>query len=369
MPDRFDVAIVGAGPAGLALAGAVAARGRTVAVIDPAPDAPWKPVWSGFEDELPGIPVRHRWPRTRVELDAGPRIQERAYVQVDREGLQHQLRAACSTVIRGAVRRWDPRDLGGTLHLDGARPGSEAVFATQIVDCSGATGVMMPHRPAPTAFQTAFGLEITTDGHPWDPQEATWMDLRGLDTPPTFLYAMPFDDRRVFVEETALAWRPALGFDVLEARLHARLERLGVRVVSIEATERCSIPLDLAPHDGLGFGVAGGLVHPATGYLLARVLALAPRFAACLEENPQAARALCAPPQRKLHLLGLETLLRSNGAATSAFFSTFFDQPDWAREAFLSPDPTLMSTIAAMSRIFVTAPASVKWRLAAPLVS
>ena len=45
---------------------------------------------------------------------------------------------------------------------------------------------------------------------------------------PTFLYAMPFTSKRVFVEETSLVARPALNFDELKERMYARLQHLGI---------------------------------------------------------------------------------------------------------------------------------------------
>lgn len=49
---------------------------------------------------------------------------------------------------------------------------------------------------------------------------------------PTFLYAMPFSDTRIFFEETSLVARPGLPFEELKDRLYARLKHLGVNVCS-----------------------------------------------------------------------------------------------------------------------------------------
>jgi lycopene beta-cyclase len=49
---------------------------------------------------------------------------------------------------------------------------------------------------------------------------------------PTFLYAMPFNKTRIFVEETSLVARPGLSFDDLKERLYARLQHLGITVRS-----------------------------------------------------------------------------------------------------------------------------------------
>ena len=47
---------------------------------------------------------------------------------------------------------------------------------------------------------------------------------------PTFLYAMPFSDTRLFLEETSLVARPAVPFEELKQRLDARLAHYGIRI-------------------------------------------------------------------------------------------------------------------------------------------
>lgn len=91
---------------------------------------------------------------------------------------------------------------------------------------------------------------------------------------PTFLYAMPFSKTRIFLEETSLVARPAVGFEDLKGRLHARLNHLGITVKAVEEEEYCLIPmggvLPKFPQRVLGIGGTGGMVHPSTGKLTAR---------------------------------------------------------------------------------------------------
>lgn len=47
---------------------------------------------------------------------------------------------------------------------------------------------------------------------------------------PTFLYAMPFSKTKIFLEETSLVARPAVGFQDLKDRLEARMKWLGIKV-------------------------------------------------------------------------------------------------------------------------------------------
>ena len=49
-----DVLVIGGGPAGSALASACSSRGLDTALLDPAPDRPWKATYGMWSRELPG---------------------------------------------------------------------------------------------------------------------------------------------------------------------------------------------------------------------------------------------------------------------------------------------------------------------------
>lgn len=361
MSSAVDLAIAGAGPSGLALAASALELGAEVALVDPTPERPWVPTWCAFQRDLPPwVPVARSWASARVDLPSRTLRVEGPYAEVDREAFQAALRVRSAAALR-VVGEAAAREPGGLRLADGS-----FVEARAVVDCTG-TGVLEPARA--TAFQTAWGLLVETDGHPWDPAEATWMDLRGLQTPASFLYALPRDERTVFVEETSLAARPAMPLPTLAARLDARLAGLGVRVRRVLAEERCVIPLDRPVPRGLAFGVAGAMVHPATGYLLARVLASAPDVARGIlaGRGPQALSAARGGGAHALHRLGLEVLLRADGPGTTAFFESFFAAPASVRDGFLDPRATTVRTALAMGRLFVGAPGRVRKDLARPL--
>lgn len=86
---------------------------------------------------------------------------------------------------------------------------------------------------------------------------------------PTFLYMMPFSKTRIFVEETSLVARPAVGFDELKERLQARMDHIGIKIKAVEEEEYCLIPmggvLPKLPQRVLGLGGTAGMVHPSTG--------------------------------------------------------------------------------------------------------
>lgn len=358
---NFDLVILGAGPAGLSLAAEAADTGLKTAVVAPGPRDEWVPNWSAFEDEVPGVPVAHRWQRAEVRVLDRSLVRDRPYVQIDGPALQRQLlqRVEGVTILDGTM-------ISATKTTVETTAGP--LTARFIVDCTGAAQVLGSRGAQPTAFQTAFGMHIETDGHPWDPEVATYMDLRGMTGRPTFLYAMPTSPTSVFVEETSLAARPPIPMDELEQRLADRLQGLGVNVRAVGKVERCRIPMDLPRPAGLAFGMAAGMTHPATGYLLARTLAAAPAFARSLADGSgAAAMASVHSSTRNLHLLGLDVLTLCDADELMAFFDAFFAQPQWVIDAFLARDPRLSHTVAAMLRIFATSPQRVRRLLVRPL--
>lgn len=356
----YDLAIVGAGPAGIALAASATKLGARVAVVDPEPDRAWTQTWCMFADEAPDLPVRHRWERAVVQLPSGRRRLERPYVEVDTAAFHAGLRARSSGAAFLKARAEQRSD--GVLHTS-----EGAIAARHIVDASGGRQVLGRRGPAPGAFQTAYGMEVETTGHPWPVDEALWMDLVDLQDPPSFLYVLPTSSSRVFVEETVLAGRPPVAIDLLRRRLDERLRGLGVGVREVLREERCSIPLDVPRPAGLAFGTAAQMVHPATGYLLARTLGAADGFArALLADEPCRAMASIRSSTQGLHRYGLDVLTSCDGRELTAFFEAFFAQPDWAVRAFLSSTPRLGPTSASMLRMFATSP--VKSLLVRPLL-
>ena len=203
---------------------------------------------------------------------------------------------------------------------------------------------------------------------------------------PSFLYAMPGPGpTRVFLEETCLVARPPLPFAVLQRRLHRRLAAAGVRVVKIHDEEWSYIPVGgpLPIPDPArpltAFGAAAGLVHPATGYSLARSLGEAPAFAdaaaaALADPSAGAAAASAAvwgalwPPARRktaaFQLFGMELLARLGPADTDAFFRTFFALPPPLWRGFLASTLSPAALVGFAAATFFAAP----WRLRVALV-
>ncbi len=384
---RDDVLVVGAGPAGLALAAACCDTGLEVTVVAPRHDLPWTSTYGVWLDEAgvsDGV-VRARWERPLVGLDSGAHSLDRPYGLLDNEALQGTLRASGLVAMAGAVRgfRLGADDVVVSL------AGGEEVGAGVVVDATGHRPTLVrPGVGRAPAWQVAYGVVATFARPPIPEGSMSLMDWRtpltDLDVQrvPSFLYAMDLGEGRVFVEETSLAARPGVSVDVLRARLAERLELAGTPPVQVLSEERVRIAMGgpLPPRDQpvVAFGAAAGMVHPATGYSVGAALRRAPAVAAALASalgevgaTPVSVaragwRAVWSDDlvrQRGLHAYGLETLLRMDRTQTQAFFSAFFSLPRDRWIGYLSGAPSAGALAGTMLAVFRRADGPLRRRL------
>ena len=386
MHHASDIAVLGSGPAALAIAAAAQAKGATVAVIAPDPFRAWVPNYCLWADELPAEldqVVERRWPKARVATPYGEHELDRGYIKLDTAALQAMrwdaLRARGVRVVDASVRALSAREGGTDIQLEGA---SES--ARVVVDATGATSPFVKRvHGRPPAFQTAFGLLLDAPNHGFDADRVVLMDFRpapGASEPSSFLYVLPLDGGRLFVEETVLARRPEVDLGVLEGRLMARLHRLGLDRCPRLAEEHCHIAmgLGLPAHRQrvVPFGAAASMVHPASGYLQARIFRYAPRVAyaivealrrggpdEAIERGNEALWPAAARAAWELYTVGLESLVRMNVEQTSRFFDAFFRLPAPSWSGFLGGTLDPSSLRAVMAELFRALPIPLQWRL------
>lgn len=213
------------------------------------------------------------------------------------------------------------------------------------------------------------GLMIWDDGLHFD---------HGQSVIPAFYYAMTESDESCFAEYTVLAGRPMIAVDVLEGRVR---QDLGSEFPEHGEQERCIIPMGY-PVPALeqrvvGFGGAASMVHPATGYMMTRVLRVMPELASAyvalrhldVDRRARGLWDVVWPNQRvrthELFQFGLEALLTMNVEETHAFFAAFFSLPDELWRPYQAGTATPGEVASAMWEVFKRVDTPLKRKLVA----
>ena len=401
-----DVLVVGAGPAALSIASELGTRGVSVAAIAPQdPTAPWPNtygIWSEEVDALGlGHLLSHRWGNTVSYFGpGGPATGEGA----DRDGLIHHGRAYGLFDKAALQQHWLDRcaqaglcwhrGQASAIHHEAtasivSTSSGEILQASLVVDATGHDPVFVVRgSDGPVAGQAAYGIVGRFSANPIPSEQFVFMDYRSDHLsdaerlePPTFLYAMDLGEGIFFVEETSLALAPPVPFPTLQARLHRRLAHRGVAVREVMHEEFCLFPMNPPLPDlhqrVVGFGGAGGLVHPASGYMVGSLLRRAPDLAQAIagaletglrgQELAEAAWAgLWNPELRWKHAFfrfGLEKLMRFDEARLRHHFATFFRLPLQQWSGFLSNTLAPPALLQAMVALYGHAPWDVRWGL------
>lgn len=370
----LDVIIIGAGPAGLRLAEQVSRYGIRVCCIDPSPLSMWPNNYGVWVDEFEGLGLEDcldkTWPMTCVRIDDHrTKYLDRAYGRVSRKRLKMKLLEICAAYgvqfHKAKVWKVEHQEFESLVECD---DGSK-LRANLVVDASGFASTFIEYdKPRNHGYQIAHGILAEVDSHPFDLDKMLLMDWRdshlgnepyiraGNSSLPTFLYAMPFNSNLIFLEETSLVSRPVLSYKEVKRRMVARLRHLGIRVRRVIEAEKCLIPmggpLPQIPQSVMAIGGTAGLVHPSTGYMVAKTMALAPVLAETIRECLGSSRMIRGRPlhhrvwnglwpserrfTREFYSFGMETLLKLDLNGTRGFFDAFFDLDPYYWQGFLS---------------------------------
>lgn len=376
-----EALVLGAGPAGLALAYELSVRGVDVLCVSPEL-TPWKPVYGMFLDEVASldVPFDRVWKRALVSFpDRSSRLLDRPYGRLDRAALferwssrliaSDQWRAGAFASALFSADFDEIRLVDGTI-----------VRANQVFDATGHAACVIKRSPLGHGYQSAYGVETTSSTHPLGQETMGLMlwdnGLTNVDrsTPvATFDYVMPLSPEISFVERTVLASRTLIHPDTIA---NASSDDRGQRFECAPSVERCIIPLGYHVPDltqrRVGFGGAASMVHPATGYMVARVLRTAPRVADTFVSHRNAApdtraralwRAIWSAEQVRTHAMyrfGLEAVLRLTPEQTWDFFDAFFELPEPVWRPYLSGTATVEEVTQLMWRVFKTVPRDLK---------
>jgi lycopene beta-cyclase len=178
--------VAGAGPSGLAVAERVAAAGFAVAVVDPAPLAPWVNNYGVWVDEFEAMGLDDCfdvvWPTAAVLLDdtpAGARALSRPYARVDRPRLKRRLLERCVAAgvrfHRARVDAADHAGAGSVLACDDGR----RVRGSLALDATGHSRRLVEFdEPFNPGYQGAYGITVEVEAHPFPVDQMLFMDWR-----------------------------------------------------------------------------------------------------------------------------------------------------------------------------------------------
>ncbi len=366
MDKTYDVIVAGSGPSGLAIASAVARQGLKVVCVSPTVEKPWENNTCAWASEI--IPLGFEkycdriWPKTEVIYSERSRkVLDGAYAHFNKEKLKNGLLKNIKDTVVGEAIGVAHDEKGSDVMLKGG----DKIRATIVIDATGHDHrLILPLPKEADAFQNVYGLLVRVDEQPFDLDHMVLMDFRSdflghKNSPPTFLYAMPWEKDLVFLEETSLVDSPGVPFDVLKERLDRRIASLGMKVKSVEFMEQGALPMNMPLPDlgqrVVGFGAAGGFVHPSTGWSVARSLRLSEPVAKTIAQGignglspteiSQEAWKVMWPSDhlrmRAAHLRGMNLFCHMGVKSLSFFMKLFFAAPGMLWQTYLSNDATI----------------------------
>lgn len=367
--SMVDVAVVGLGPAGRALASRLSAHGASVLAIDPGPDAVWRPTYGVWAEDLGDPPtgvVRSVVRRPEIRAH-GQHVLPREYAVLDNAALQRALPLDGVRVRAGRLTDDEVvalrREAAVVVDARGARPAGSGGTADDPAPAQTAYGIVVPAAAAAPALDGAEGLIMD-----W---RTDWAPAGPVGGPATFLYAIPLGDGTVLLEETCLAAAPGLPIEELRARLRRRLLARGVAASVVDdpvAREVVRIPMrgrgSPPPGGVLAVGTAGRGGNVVTGYSVTHSLLTADRLAARLADGQVPRRVDPVGPADALREAGLRALLRLDVPGTLDLFDAFGRLPGQRQRAFWSRETDAAGMAASMWGMFARMPTRSRLELA-----
>lgn len=280
MPSKIicDIAIVGGGLAGSLIALALRARrpGLDVRLIEESDVLGGDHVWSFFADDvapedrwLVAPLVRHMWQGHRVAFPEHSRVLAGGYYSILSEDLDRHVRATLPkrSVMTGCR-------VASLTRASVVIAGGTRIKATGVIDARGPADLNL----LDLGWQKFLGRELVLEA----PHGQTMPMVMDATVPQIdgyrFVYTLPFEIERMFVEDTYYSDGPELDADASRKRIADYAAGQGWHVAYVAREEVGVLPVcmggDFEAYWGSGglqvakAGVRAALFHPTTGYSL-----------------------------------------------------------------------------------------------------
>jgi lycopene beta-cyclase len=272
--NDFDIVLVGGGLQGALMAlAAFAARPQVrIAMIEASASLGGDHTWCFHEGDVSQVArafvaplVVARWPSWDVRFPRLQRTFDAEYACVTSTRLHEVVTAAFAS--RPASKIFFARRAESIGANQVTLDSGEVLRSSLVVDARGPREL-----PGEIAYQKFVGLEVELS-RPIASMRPVVMDaeVEQIDGY-RFLYVLPFEERRVLLEDTYFSLDPSLDEAALEARILDYARVRGLQVERILRRERGILPLPLSwsqsiqTEGPLLAGYGGGFFHPTTGY-------------------------------------------------------------------------------------------------------
>ena len=222
--------------------------------------------------------VEYRWPSYCVRLSQFRKTVDLSYASISSEYFSAVITRSLEGRQCGAIRT--NTVVTEIIEKEVTTSTGERFLGRLVLDCRGPeSSKELPY--AKTGYQKFWGFEITLKAD-WPFEVPIVMDdCVGQTDGFRFIYTLPFERRRVLVEDTRFSNEPAIDRDECLAQVRKYLASIGVVDWSIQREEHGILPMpisaELLPEtnaragEGMGVasirgGYAGGWFHAATGY-------------------------------------------------------------------------------------------------------
>ncbi len=297
--EVIDVAICGAGAAGLSLAARLVGSGLSVSLFDPRTTFGDDRTFSGFHfagSHPFESAIEHRYRALTLFAPDGAEVRRST-------GAHPYVRIAGELFYAAALRMLaqDPRvrvslganvesltDEGDAVRIDTSDGPRRARY---VVD---ARGRFSPGAITPALSQVFVGHVVRSERPIFDPDRAILMDFRvPQQRGPHFVYVLPESERVALIEDTYfLPTGDRAPLDHEDA-IAAWLERAGAGRCEVLRREHGVLPMSAAPAEDSGSprivraGLSGGAAKGSTGYAFAFLQRHADALAAVLRTRPR----------------------------------------------------------------------------------
>ncbi len=222
--------------------------------------------------------VEYRWPSYCVRLSQFRKTVDLSYASISSEYFSAVITRSLEGRQCGAIRT--NTVVTEIIEKEVTTSTGERFLGRLVLDCRGPeSSKELPY--AKTGYQKFWGFEITLKAD-WPFEVPIVMDdCVGQTDGFRFIYTLPFERRRVLVEDTRFSNEPAIDRDECLAQVRKYLASIGVVDWSIQREEHGILPMPISAEllpgtnaragEGMGVasirgGYAGGWFHAATGY-------------------------------------------------------------------------------------------------------